>query len=183
MELLSAKRVQSFRAIREEEVLNLVKSISLKKTSPINLSKKMFSLTYGVTARVAFGGKTKGQEEFVSIVEEVADMIGGFTIVGMYPSVKLFQVISGIRRTLKKMHKRIDQILENVLNEHRERKRITESGKGEAEEDLVDVLLRIQKHGDLQFLLTDNNIKAVILVTRDVIIINCQAKVTPWSRK
>ncbi|GMP81456.1 hypothetical protein CsSME_00036159 [Camellia sinensis var. sinensis] len=155
-----AKRVQSFRAIKEEEVLNLVKSISLKKTSPINLSKKMFSLTYGVTARAAFGGKTKGQEEFVSIVEEVADMI---TIVGMYPSVKLFQVISGIRRTLKKMHKRIDQILENVLNEHRERKRITESGKGEAEEDLVDVLLRIQKHGDLQFLLTDNNIKAVIL--------------------
>ncbi|CAL5349310.1 unnamed protein product [Camellia sinensis] len=147
-------------AIKEEEVLNLVKSISLKKTSPINLSKKMFSLTYGVTARAAFGGKTKGQEEFVSIVEEVADMI---TIVGMYPSVKLFQVISGIRRTLKKMHKRIDQILENVLNEHRERKRITESGKGEAEEDLVDVLLRIQKHGDLQFLLTDNNIKAVIL--------------------
>ncbi|KAL7207591.1 hypothetical protein ACSBR1_029523 [Camellia fascicularis] len=61
------------------------------------------------------------------------------------------------------MHKRIDQILENILNEHRERKRITESGKGEAEEDLVDVLLRIQKHGDLQFPLTDNNVKAVIL--------------------
>ncbi|KAL7207603.1 hypothetical protein ACSBR1_029535 [Camellia fascicularis] len=61
------------------------------------------------------------------------------------------------------MHKRIDQILENILNEHKERKRITESGKGEAEEDLVDVLLGIQKHGDLQFPLTDNNIKAVIL--------------------
>ncbi|KAL7249122.1 hypothetical protein ACSBR1_011315 [Camellia fascicularis] len=61
------------------------------------------------------------------------------------------------------MHKRIDQILENILNEHRERKRITESGNGEAEEDLVDVLLRIQQHGDLEFPLTDNNIKAVIL--------------------
>ncbi|CAL5390295.1 unnamed protein product [Camellia sinensis] len=163
MELLSAKRVQSFRAIREDEVLNLVKSISLNKTSPINLTKKIFSLTYGVTARAAFGGKSKGQEAFVSIVEEVGDLTGGFTIVDMYPSVKLFQVISGMRRTLEKMHKRIDQILENILNEHRERKRMTESGKGEAEEDLVDVLLRIQKHGDLEFPLTDNNIKAVIL--------------------
>ncbi|KAL7249411.1 hypothetical protein ACSBR1_011578 [Camellia fascicularis] len=162
MELLSTKRVQSFRAIREEEVLNLVKSISLNKTSPINLSKKIFLLTYGVTARAAFGGETKGQEEFVSIVEEVADLIGGFTIVDMYPSVKLFQVISGIRGTLEKMHKRIDQILENIVNDYRERKRTTESGKGE-EEDLVDVLLRIQKHGDLEFPLTDNNIKAVIL--------------------
>lgn len=37
--------------------LNLVKSISLKKTSPINLSKKIFLLTYGVTARAAFGGE------------------------------------------------------------------------------------------------------------------------------
>ncbi|KAL7249124.1 hypothetical protein ACSBR1_011317 [Camellia fascicularis] len=110
----------------------------------------------------AFRGKTKSQEEFVSIVEEVADLIGGFTIVDMYPSVKLFQVSSGIRGTLEKMHKRFDQILENIVNEHRERKRITESGKGE-EEDLVDVLLRIQKHGDLEFPLTDNNIKAVIL--------------------
>ncbi|CAL5394853.1 unnamed protein product [Camellia sinensis] len=81
----------------------------------------------------------------------------------MYPSVILFRVICGIRRTLEKMHKRIDQILENILNEHRGRKRITESGKGETEEDLVDVLSRIQKHGDLQFPLTDNNIKAVIL--------------------
>ncbi|KAL7207602.1 hypothetical protein ACSBR1_029534 [Camellia fascicularis] len=83
MELLSAKKVQSFRAIREEEVLNLVKSISLKKTSPINLSKKIFLLTYSATARAALGGKTKGQEEFVSIVEEVTDLIGGFTIVDM----------------------------------------------------------------------------------------------------
>ncbi|CAL5335564.1 unnamed protein product [Camellia sinensis] len=134
----------------------------------LSVSFQIFSLTYGIIGRAAFRGKTKSQEEFVSIVEEVADMIGGFIIVGMYPSVKLFQVSSGIRGTLKKMHKRIDQILENIVNDYRERKRITESGKGE-EEDLVDVLLRIQKRGDLEFPLTDY-IKAVILCgKRDII--------------
>lgn len=42
---------------------------------------------------------------------------------------------------------------------------MTESRKREAEED-VDILLHLQKHGDFGFPLTDNNIKAIILVSR-----------------
>ena len=69
-----------------------------------------------------------------------------------------------MRRTFEKMHKRIDEILESIINEHKERE-TTETGKREAAEDLVDVLLRIQKHGNLEFSLTNDNIKAVILVS------------------
>uniref|UniRef100_A0A5B7CAQ3 Premnaspirodiene oxygenase-like n=1 Tax=Davidia involucrata TaxID=16924 RepID=A0A5B7CAQ3_DAVIN len=54
VELLSPKRVQTFRSIREEEVFNLIRSIHSNARSPINLSKKIFALTYGITAR-AFG--------------------------------------------------------------------------------------------------------------------------------
>lgn len=63
------------------------------------------------------------------------------------------------------MQRELDKILENIVFEHRERKTTTQTSEGEANEDLVDVLLRIQKHGDLEFPLTDNNIKAVILVS------------------
>lgn len=142
--------------------MNFVRDISSNTGSAINLSKRIYSHTYGVTARAAFGKKNRDQEEFMEAMDEVVALYGGFNVADMYPSVKLLQVMSGMRRKLEKLHKRVDQILENIVNEHREKKTQRESGRGEAE-DLVDVLLRVQKDGELEFPLTDDNIKAVIL--------------------
>ncbi|PQP94494.1 hypothetical protein Pyn_35402 [Prunus yedoensis var. nudiflora] len=52
-ELLSAKRVQSFRSIREEEVGNLGESISSvsQQGVAINFSEKCFSLTNGISVK------------------------------------------------------------------------------------------------------------------------------------
>lgn len=55
--LLNSKRVDSFQSIRDEEVSDLLKFISSNIGSPINLGEKIFSMTYGITARVAFGNK------------------------------------------------------------------------------------------------------------------------------
>lgn len=41
-ELLSEARVQSFRSIREEEVLNLIKTINESNGKPFNLGEKIF---------------------------------------------------------------------------------------------------------------------------------------------
>ncbi|XP_057461080.1 tabersonine 6,7-epoxidase-like [Actinidia eriantha] len=118
-------------------------------------------LTCGVTARAAFGEKSKHQEAFLSVVEECTAYASGFNIAYMYPSIKLLETIAGERTTFEKMHKRMDKILEPIITEHIDRRRTTEASTGEAE-DLVDILLRIQKHGDLEFPLTNDNIKADI---------------------
>ncbi|XP_044460457.1 cytochrome P450 71D10-like [Mangifera indica] len=161
IELLSARPVQSLRSLREEEVSNLINAIQAHDGSVINLSDKIVRLTYGITARAAFGARCKDEEAFVSCVLEIARAAAGFSLVDFYPSVKAIQVISGTDGKLEKLHQKSDRILEKILNEHKEKER-TQTSEREVKENLVDVLLRVQREGDLEFPLTDDNIKAVI---------------------
>ncbi|KAK2640215.1 hypothetical protein Ddye_028037 [Dipteronia dyeriana] len=162
MELLSMKRVQSYRSIREEESSNVINWIASRTGSPVNLTKKIYSLSYSVTSRAAFGKKGKDQENFLSLLEDTIKLVGGFNIADLFPSIEGFlQWITGIKSKLDKMHLEADQILENIINEHRRDKEATlmEHGKNE---DLVDVLLKVQENDDAGIRLTTDNIKAVI---------------------
>ncbi|KAH8499595.1 hypothetical protein H0E87_014988 [Populus deltoides] len=164
LELLSAKRVRSFRSIREEEVWRVVRSISSSAWSPVNFSRMISSLTYCITSRAAFGKIWKGEDVFIPAVKEANKAAGGYSLADVYPSIKLLSVISGMRLTLEKIHARLDKILQDIINEHRSKKEMAaKTGADEEEHDLVDVLLGIQDQGDTEFSLTDNNIKAIIL--------------------
>jgi CTP-dependent riboflavin kinase len=165
LELLISKRVESFRPIREEELSNLIKWIASKAGSSINLTEKLFSTMSLITARAAFGKQCKDQEKFLSAVLEVFMVAGGFEIADVFPSVKLLHLISGMRRKLERLHQAADRVLENIINEHKEAKATTKSGEAAATaEDLVDVLFTCQEHGGSEFSLTNDSIKAVILV-------------------
>jgi cytochrome P450 len=167
MELLSQKRVSSFQPIREEVFTNLIKKIGSKQGSSINITQLVISSTFAILSRCAFGDKCKDEEEFASLGrgESIA---GGFDIAELFPSAKWLQLISGLRPKLERLHRRIDKILENIIIEHKEAKLKAKEGQVEAEEDLVDVLLKFQGHNDndKDISLTNNNIKAVILVSK-----------------
>ncbi|CDP17724.1 unnamed protein product [Coffea canephora] len=163
MEVLSPKRVQTFKAIREDEVFDLIKSISLQKGSSINLSRRIFSLTYSITSLAAFGKRNKDIERFLHFVDELNGLASLFCLADMYPSVKFLQLTSTVRSSYEKIHKQVDEILENILDEHKGKVQESKQECEEGKEDLVDVLLNIQKRGDFEPQLTDTNIKAVIL--------------------
>ncbi|KAL5803893.1 hypothetical protein ACOSQ3_030693 [Xanthoceras sorbifolium] len=161
-ELLSTKRVQSFRSVREEEVSNLINWIASKEGSPINFTEKIHSLAFGVTSRAAFGKKRNDQEIFIAVVKEATKLAAGFDFADLFPSIEAIQWISGTKYQLQKLHQEIDRILENIIKEHQKDNETLEIGKSEESEDLVDVLLKVQKQDDSEFHLTTDNIKAVI---------------------
>ncbi|KDO38618.1 hypothetical protein CISIN_1g043379mg, partial [Citrus sinensis] len=141
--MLNLKRVQLYRTIRVEEASNLIRSINSSSSAglPISFTKMIFSLSNDVTARSAFGGRHKDRGE----VFHLADML---------PSVKLLEMLSGMTSETKRMHEKADKIFANIINDHRACKAM-----GEAHA-LVNVLLDIEEHVDVQCPLTTDNIKA-----------------------
>ncbi|KAE8679037.1 Cytochrome P450 71D10 [Hibiscus syriacus] len=128
VELLTAKRVQSFESIRQEEVSALVKSMLQTK----------------------------------ALVEEITKLGSGFRLADMYPSFSVLELITGLRQKAEVLFQKSDGIIESIITEHRTRLESGRTGAGEAKEDLVTILLMIQQQDDLEFPLTDKEIKAII---------------------
>ncbi|TKY59971.1 cytochrome P450 family 71 protein [Spatholobus suberectus] len=157
-ELLNAKHVQSLRHIREDEVSKLVKNIYANEGSIINLTKEIESVTNAIIARAANGKRCKDQEAFISTMEQMLELLGGFSIADFYPSIKVIPLLTGIKTKLERAQRENDKILENMVKDHMENK----NSHVETQEDFIDILLKTQKKGDLEIPLTHNNIKAVI---------------------
>ncbi|XP_050218061.2 premnaspirodiene oxygenase-like [Mercurialis annua] len=165
LELLTAKRVQSFRSIREEEVSKLMRSLSSGAAgSPINFSKMFNAVTYSIISRAAFGKIWKGEEIFIPIAKQLIEAAGGFTLSDVYPSIKLLHWISGMVPKIKKIHQTADSIYQSIIDDHRT-KRAEAKSDAYDEEDFVDVLLNCQEQGDLDIPITDDNIKGVLVDT------------------
>ncbi|XLU63248.1 hypothetical protein S245_022457, partial [Arachis hypogaea] len=162
MELLTTKRVQSFRHIREAEVSELVKAISQSQGSIFNLSHKILSMTYGIVARIAFGKKYSYQEFFISSMEKAIQIGGGNCIADLYPSIRvLLEMMSTDKAKLKELYIKTDKVLQDIIDDHRNKKDGKFEEEEEGSEDLVDVLLKFQQK-DSEYPLTDDNIKAII---------------------
>ncbi|KAI4371233.1 hypothetical protein MLD38_019495 [Melastoma candidum] len=163
LELLSTKRVMSFRSIREHETWNMIRNISSISSTgkPINLSKSILSLINDLTSRSAFGDRCKYQDEFISFLKEVTALGGGFELPDLFPSIGILRYLSWQKQAWVRLHRQIDRILEHIINDHKSK--LTTNGEIDAREDLVDVLLKLQQTSELKFFITVDVIKNVIM--------------------
>ncbi|CAN1356325.1 Desmethyl-deoxy-podophyllotoxin synthase [Linum perenne] len=163
-----ARRVESLRRVREVEVLNLVRDISDHAGSAIDLSRKLFNMTYCIISRAVFGDVSGEQEEFIKIAEEMVEYGGGFGLAYLFPSSKVVQKMFGMKEWLDRIHEGADRLAESIISQHRDRRAaLMKSGDkktDEDNEDLLDVLLNLQEdETTLGFNLSNNCIKAFML--------------------
>ncbi|XP_065879089.1 cytochrome P450 736A117-like [Euphorbia lathyris] len=159
LHLLNTKRVKSFRAIREEEVDLLIKKIRDSGLEEVNLSELFASITSDLICRVAFGKKYgRGEEEdgkrFHEMLGDFMGLIGSFNIGQFIPWLGWINLVNGFDAKADRTAKEFDNFLDGVVEEH-----INNGGK----EDLVHVLLDLQKNNNVGFSLDREGIKALIL--------------------
>ncbi|XP_059433534.1 cytochrome P450 71D8-like [Corylus avellana] len=160
MELLSAMRVQSFRTIREEEVLNLIKSVSLSGGLPINLSEKVFSLMNRIISRAAFGKECKYENELIYLLKEANSLTGVFNLFDVFPSLKFLSFLT----SLEKIRKNLDKILDDIIKDKMQTSAATlASNDDSGGNDVVDVLLEHWGTSELDSNMGRNHIKAITL--------------------
>lgn len=173
LQLLSYKRVQSFRYVREEETTLMVEKIrNLSASSPlsaVNLSDLLITLTNDVICRVALGRKYSDKEvgsKSMQIMKEFGELLGTFDIGDFVPWLGWVRHLNGLDDKVEKVVKQLDELLEGVIKEHKDRK----NGKDDTDDsiegrgsDLVDILLEIQREKLTGFTLELDSVKAIIL--------------------
>lgn len=165
-EILSPKRVLSFRHIREEEVMLRVEEIrAAGPSTPVNLSVMFHSITNSVVSRAAFGKKRKNAAEFLAATKAVVGLSSGFNIPDLFPTwTTLLAKLTGMTRSLKEIHRVVDTILEEIIEERKGiRAEKIKAAAEDVDENLVDVLVALQEKGGFGFQLTNSIIKAIIL--------------------
>ena len=165
LELLSLKSVQSFQYVREDEVAALVNKIHdscLKKTS-VNLSEMLIATSNNIVSRCIFGQKFEeedGKSKFGQLSRRVMLIFTAFCFGDFFPSLGWVDVLTGVIPNMKALFKELDAFFDQVVEEHKTMK--SEDGQAN-KRDFVAILLKLQKDGMLDFELTQDDLKAILL--------------------
>lgn len=166
LNLLSSRRVRSFRAVREEEVALMIEKI--KKSSVVNLTREFFLLSNHVICRSAFG-KVYGGDDFNNLLFDTVGSLKTKDIGNAIPWMAWINWLNGVNANLRRIHKGFDDVLERIIQEHANGVKQTGDDSEDNEtsmKDFVDILLEVQRNNLTKNVTLDQDtIKGVILVS------------------
>nr|BAF49324.1 flavonoid 3'-hydroxylase [Lobelia erinus] len=164
--LFSAKALDDFRHVRQEEVAVLTRDLASAGNAPVHLNQLLSVCTTNALSRVMFGKRVFGgggdskADEFKQMVVEAMVLAGVFNIGDFIPALEWFD-LQGVVGKMKKLHVRFDSFLTAILEEHK----TTGSRGGGKHVDLLSTLISL-KDNDLAGegeKLSDTEIKALLL--------------------
>jgi hypothetical protein len=180
--LLSARRVLSFRRVREEEAAALVGRVRAAAADVVDLSDLLIAYSNTVLTRIAFGdesargggGGDRGRE-LRKVFDDFARLLGTEPMGELLPWFWWVDALRGIDGKVQRTFEALDSIIEKVIDDHRRRRRRREVGRqmdsdddgggGGDHRDFVDVLLDVNETDkDAGIRLGTIEIKAIILV-------------------
>jgi cytochrome P450 len=164
VEILSSRRVQSYRAVREDELGRLLRSVASEAEARpvVNLSARIAAFVADSSVRAIIGCRNADRDAFLRILEEGMKVVPGMSLPDIFPSSRIAMRLSRVPGMLQRGRSAMLGFVDTIIQERREN---IAAGAAEEQEDLLDVLLRLQKVMGSQYPLTTLNIKTVIIVS------------------
>ncbi|EMS60990.1 Cytochrome P450 71D7 [Triticum urartu] len=165
MELLSARRVKAFRRIREEEAARLVSSLQVQATSDgrlvVNIDERLEEFVTDSVVRAIFGDRLPDRAVFLRMVRQGVDLSSIFDLRDLFPSSWLVRLVRrGGGGKAERHRQEVFNVMDSILKSHEEMRAARD---GDDEQDMVQVLLRIQKDANTGVSLTDGDIRALLI--------------------
>ncbi|CAL4983821.1 unnamed protein product [Urochloa decumbens] len=188
-ELLAAHRVaaDASRRVREGEAARLVSSLmmlaSSSSTTPgrrpppvINVGERLGEFVADAAVRAIFGDRLPDRAAFLKMMKQALDFSSIFDLRDLFPSSRLVRMLPRSRKAERNRSEAV-RLVQDIIRHHEERRA---AGEGDGEQDMIDVLLRIQKDGAMGDSLTHGVIVAV-LVDVFVAAIEAPATTLQWA--
>ncbi|CAL9112009.1 unnamed protein product [Musa textilis] len=163
---LSAKRVLSLQALRDEEVRRMMGRVAAacagggRLRGEVELSEVLYEYANAVVYHASAGKETKEGRtaaRYRAVIDDGSVLLAGFQVDDAFPALGWLSAITGTDAKLDRIRRRIDEFLSGILQEHIER---AEQGF-KRNEDFVDVLLSLQRDGAGDLGLAEIDIKAI----------------------
>lgn len=90
------------------------------------------------------------------------ELASGFFIFELYPHLKLLQLVTGMKNIITKLRRKLDLMLENIINKHRS-KMATHNGEITNTKCILQFLLGLQQQGE--YMLEEDSSKVVLMVS------------------
>ncbi|XP_006366471.1 cytochrome P450 CYP82D47-like [Solanum tuberosum] len=173
VELLSNRRIEMLKHIREFEVKSGIKEIYNNWAAKNNLNgvvkmemKEWFGdIVMNTMGKMLFGkGRRSNEDEGINnahkAIRRFFELLGAFVVADFLPYLRWLD-IGGHEKAMKKVSREMDSVVEEWLAEHKTKREIIKSG--EAEEDFMDVMLSICENRGLPEFDADTAIKATCM--------------------
>ncbi|EPS57881.1 flavonoid 3'-hydroxylase, partial [Genlisea aurea] len=165
LHLFSAKALDDFVHVRQEEVGILGRVLVSAGKNPVALGQVLNVCATNAIARVMLGRRVVGHstgggdakaEEFKALVVDLMVTAGIFNLGDFIPLLEPLD-LQGVATKLKKIHKRFDEFLSKILDQHKN----SDAGSREKHVDLLSTLISFKDADGAA--LTDTEIKALLL--------------------
>ncbi|KAH6820188.1 hypothetical protein C2S53_011101 [Perilla frutescens var. hirtella] len=167
LQLLSNKRVQSSRSIREEETLLFLTKIEESESKVVNLSEMFAEFTNDGICRSALGttySRSEKGKKFMLLMKELSELLGAVRVGEFIPWLGWIDRVFGYDEKASRIARGLDDFLEGVIHERLQSEK--SSGRSLVEkngESFLDIMLQIYNGGTAGYSIDRSSIKAILL--------------------